>query len=137
MKSKYLFFVVIIILTGCCSKERNNMNSKTNVIRKGAVIKLKPEQLDFYKELHANPWEGVQNKLKECNIQNYSIYYRDGYLFSYMEYHGENWEEDMEKLAADSTTQEWWKLTDPCQEPVPSANEEEWWAELEEVFHLD
>jgi L-rhamnose mutarotase len=75
--------------------------------------------------------------LTECNINNYSIYYRDGYLFSYLEYTGLDWDKDMERLAADSVTQAWWKLTDPCQEPVESATGDEWWADLEEVYHLD
>lgn len=75
--------------------------------------------------------------LKQCNIQNYSIYYRDGYLFSYLEYTGSDFEADMEKMAQDSLTQEWWKLTDPCQVPVESAGEGVWWADMEEVFHLD
>jgi L-rhamnose mutarotase len=107
------------------------------VVRKGSVIKVKPEKVDFYKELHAKPWKGVNKKLKECNIRNYSIFFRDGYLFSYMEYTGNNWQEDMNKLAADSTIQAWWRLTNPCQEPVSFASEGEWWADLEEVYHLD
>jgi L-rhamnose mutarotase len=43
----------------------------------------------------------------------------------------------MQKMAADSTTQEWWKLTDPCQEPIPSAKEGEKWVDMEEIYHLD
>ena len=43
--------------------------------------------------LHPNPWPSVDRKLKECNIQNYSIYFRDGYPFSYLEYTGANLEE--------------------------------------------
>jgi L-rhamnose mutarotase len=101
------------------------------------VIKIKPEKLDFYKELHAHPWEGVNDKLKECNIRNYSIFYREGYLFSYFEHAGNNWEADMKKLAADSIIQAWWKLTEPCQEPVEFAIENEWWANMEEVFYLE
>jgi L-rhamnose mutarotase len=75
--------------------------------------------------------------LKECNIQNYSIYYRDGLLFSYLEYTGKDFDADMKKMAADSITQEWWKLTDPCQEPVETAKEGVWWADMEEVYHLN
>jgi L-rhamnose mutarotase len=44
---------------------------------------------------------------------------------------------DMHKMAADSLTNEWWKLTDPCQEPVESAGDGIWWDEMEEVYHLD
>ena len=43
----------------------------------------------------------------------------------------------MEKMAADPTTQAWWKLTEPCQEPLQNRAEGEWWASMEEFFHLD
>ncbi|MEN3185663.1 MAG: L-rhamnose mutarotase [Atribacterota bacterium] len=105
--------------------------------RYGMVIRVKPEKLEEYKQLHANPWEGVLKTIKECNIQNYSIFYHDGYLFGYFEYTGDNYEEDMKKMAADPITQEWWSLCKPCQEPLSSRKEGEWWAEMEEVFHLD
>jgi L-rhamnose mutarotase len=110
---------------------------KKDAIRMGSVIKVKPEKLDEYKALHADAWPGVNAMIRECNIRNYSIYYRDGYLFSYMEYTGKDFKADMAKLAADSVTREWWKLTDPCQEPIESAGEGVWWAAMEEVYHLD
>jgi L-rhamnose mutarotase len=108
-----------------------------NIKRHGWVIRVKPEKLDEYKQLHTNPWPEVNSMIKECNIRNYSIYYRDGFLFSYLEYTGNDFEADMKKMAADPTTRNWWKLTDPCQEPVDSAEEGVWWADMEEVFHLD
>lgn len=130
---RMLFFVAILAgLCGCSQKH----NGGTEGIRKASIIMVKPEKLALYKELHAKPWPSVNQKLKECNVRNYSIFYRDGYLFSYMEYTGADWKGDMEKLAADSTIQAWWKLTDPCQEPVPFAREGEWWADMEEVYHL-
>lgn len=133
-----IFILTILLLTGCCSNNQYKLDEPDKkVVRKGAVIKVKPEMLKLYKELHANPWEGVNNKLKECNIQNYSIFHREGYLFSYFEYTGDNWELDMEKLAADSTIRAWWKLTDPCQEPTSFAKDGEWWADLGEVYHLE
>lgn len=101
------------------------------------VIKVKPEFLEKYKVLHANPWPEVNEMIKKCNIQNYSIYYRNGYLFSYFEYTGDDYEADMKKMADDPMTQKWWKETDPCQEPVEDAKDGEWWADLEEVYHLD
>lgn len=105
--------------------------------RYGQIIKVKPEYLEKYKALHANPWPEVNAKIKECNIQNYSIYFWNGYLFSYYEYVGEDYEADMAKMAADPKTQEWWKETDPCQEPVELAEEGAWWSDMEEVYHLD
>lgn len=118
-----------LILLSSCSKEPPT--------RYGSVIRVKLEKLEEYKALHAHPWPEVNRRLKEVNIQNYSIFYRDGYLFSYFEYTGTDFEADMEKMAQDSVTREWWKLTDPCQEPVESAGEGVWWADMEEVYHLD
>jgi L-rhamnose mutarotase len=43
----------------------------------------------------------------------------------------------MATIADDPTTQRWWEFTNPCQQPVDSALEGEWWAPAEEVFHTD
>lgn len=137
MRLILIFCIFNLLLSGCNVYKKVSHSKPDSVIRKGAVIKIKPEKLGFYKELHTHPWKGVNNKLKECNIRNYSIFYREGYLFSYFEYTGDNWEADMKKLAADSIVQSWWKLTDPCQEPIDFADEAEWWAEMEEIYHLD
>ncbi len=125
-----------LFLSGSCSADNNNV-SEANVVRYGTVIRVLPEKLTEYKALHAQAWPGVNRMLKDVHIQNYSIYYRDGYLFSYFEYTGSDFEADMEKMGQDSLTREWWKLTDPCQEPVESAGEGVWWAPMEEVYHLD
>ena len=50
--------------------------------RYGSVIMVKPEKLDEYKKLHATCWPTVLSKIKDCNIENYSIYYGGGFLFS-------------------------------------------------------
>jgi L-rhamnose mutarotase len=107
------------------------------VKRYGMVIRVKPEKLDDYRRLHAQPWPEVLKTIRDCNIRNYSIYHKDGLLFSYFEYVGDDFEADMARMAADPATREWWKLTDPCQEPLPTRKEGEWWATMEEVFHCD
>ena len=105
--------------------------------RYGSVIKLRPEKLAEYKELHEHVWPEVLQMIKVCNIRNYSIYYKDGFLFSYFEYLGTDFAADMKRMTADSRTQEWWKLTDPCQEPLDTRKPGEWWASMEEYFHVD
>lgn len=107
------------------------------MMRYGSVIKLKPEKEAEYRKLHANAWPSVLEMIRECNIRNYSIYFKDGFLFSYFEYHGEDFESDVTKMASDPDTQAWWKLTDPCQEPLETREEGEWWASMEELFHTD
>ena len=110
--------------------------------RYGWVIGLRPEKVEEYKRLHANAWPGVLKMIKECNIQNYSIYLRqldDGkyYLFSYLEYVGKDFAADMARMADDETTQKWWSHCKPCQEPLASRKTDEWWSDMEEVFHQD
>ncbi len=103
--------------------------------RSGMVIKVKPEKLEEYKRLHAAAWPGVLKMIEECNIHNYSIYHKDGWLFSYFEYHGRNFKADMAKMAADPLTQKWWSVCGPCQKPLATRAKGEWWANMEEVFH--
>lgn len=105
--------------------------------RYGSVIKIKPKKLEEYKKIHINIWPEVAKTITECNIKNYSIFYKDGYLFSYFEYVGKDFNKDMAKMAADSTTQEWWDVCMPMQEPLDTRKKGEWWAEMEEVFHQD
>ncbi len=105
--------------------------------RYGSVIQVVPEKLEEYKRLHADVWPGVLRMIKECNIRNYSIYYKDSYLFSYYEYTGTDYAADMAKMAADPETQRWWAVCEPCQQPLATRANGEWWATMEEVFHLD
>lgn len=105
--------------------------------RYGSVIRVRPEKLEEYKQLHAAVWPGVLKMICECNLRNYSIYYKDGFLFSYYEYTGEDYVADMKKMAADPETQRWWAVCEPCQHPLDTRKEGEWWAGMEEVFHLD
>lgn len=105
--------------------------------RHGQVIKVKPDKVEEYKEYHENVWPDVLETIKECNIENYSIFYKDGYLFAYFEYTGDDFEKDMEKMADDPVTQDWWDEVKPLQDPIEAREEGEWWAEMEEVFHVD
>jgi L-rhamnose mutarotase len=105
--------------------------------RHGQVIKVKPDKVEEYKEYHENVWPDVLETIRECNIENYSIFYKDGYLFAYFEYTGDDFEKDMEKMADDPVTQDWWDEVKPLQDPIEAREEGEWWAEMEEVFHVD
>jgi L-rhamnose mutarotase len=110
--------------------------------RYGLVIGLRSEQVDEYKQLHAAVWPEVLKMIRACGIWNYSIYLRqldDGrhYLFSYFEYSGADFAADMAKMAADPTTQKWWAVCKPCQQPLTARRPDEWWAGMEEVFHCD
>ena len=105
--------------------------------RYGMVIRLKEGCESEYRKFHAHVWPEVLARIRECNIQNYSIYLKENLLFSYFEYHGTDFRRDMEKMAADPDTQRWWSIMGPMQVPLESRAEGEWWAEMAEVFHVD
>ena len=130
----------MVLLTGiflslsACQKESTK--------RFASVTGLKADKLATYKALHAKAWPSVLKKIKECHIENYSIYLQkinnEYYLFSYFEYTGADFDEDMKKMAADPDTQRWWQETDPCQQPLPeAAAKKEIWTNMEEVFHTN
>lgn len=105
--------------------------------RYGQVIGVRPEHFEEYKKYHAAVWPDVLKMITACNIRNYSIYHKDNQLFAYFEYIGTDFDADMAKMAADSTTQKWWSVMEPMQKPVDNRKPGEWWANMEEVFHLD
>ena len=114
------------------------MTNKTSR-RMGMVIAIRPEKIDEYKRLHADAWPAVLERIKACNINNYTIFLREpeNLLFSYWEYDGTDFEADMAEMARHEPTQKWWQLTDPCQMRLDSASDGEKWSSMEEVFHAD
>ena len=107
--------------------------------RMGMVIGLKPEKIAEYKDLHANAWPEILDQISVCNIRNYTIFLREpeNLLFGYWEYHGTDFAADAARMAAHPKTRDWWALTDPCQQPLQSRQDDEWWCMMEEVFHHD
>lgn len=105
--------------------------------RYGMMITLKPEKVMEYKVLHQHVWPEITAILSRHHVKNYSIFFKDNLLFAYLEYTGYDYTADMKKIAEYKTTQEWWKLTKPCQEPLKTRMESEWWASMEEVFHME
>ena len=105
--------------------------------RFGQVIQIDPDKIEIYKAYHAEPWPEINAMISACNIRNYSIYLKDNFLFAYMEYVGDDFDADMAKMAADPRTREWWAIMKPMQRPLATRAEGEWWADMEEVYHLD
>lgn len=93
--------------------------------------------LETYKKYHSDVWQGILEKITQCNIRNYSIFHKDGFLFAYFEYIGEDFASDMQKMADDPLTQSWWDIMMPMQEPLETRAQGEWWAEMEPMFFLN
>lgn len=134
-----------IILTGMafgCAAAPTGVTQRSK--RFAMVIGLKPDKMDYYKQLHANPWQGVLDQLERSNIHRFSINLvemkkGEYYLFGYFEYTGNDFDTDMAAMGEDETTQRWWRETDPCQYPIETAKEaldkKAQWTMMEEVFY--
>ncbi len=117
-------------------------NKRPNVKRFGMMTELLPDKAAEYKKLHQAVWPEVLKVLKDCNVQNYTIYLRvmddaRPFLFAYLEYTGADFETDMARLSSHEATQRWWAVCKPLQNPSASRGPNEWWTYLEQVFHLD
>ena len=75
-------------------------------LRVASVIRLRPEHAEEHRELHRAVWPEVLAALTltGAHVRNFSIFHRDGLLFSYLEYTGDDYAADMAAIAADEVT---------------------------------
>jgi len=106
--------------------------------RFGQLIGLRPEVLEEYKRYHAAVWPEILDAIHKAGIRNYSIFHFDGKLFAYFEYTGpdDEFEARMRELARAPRMREWWDIMDAWQTPVEGRKPGDWWANMEEVFHV-
>jgi L-rhamnose mutarotase len=105
--------------------------------RYGMVLGVKPEKLAEYKRLHAAVWPEVLEILRSIHIRNYTIFQKDALLFGYFEYHGSDIAADFRHMNAQPVIKRWYAECEPCQTPLATRQEGEWWAHMEPVFHMD
>ena len=100
------------------------------------VIYVVPEEREEFLKKQLNPSVKTGKFLWHHGIRNQFFYELEDFILMTFEYVGDNYEEDMKKLAADEENKRWLTFTDPCQEPVETAGEQEWWAPMENIFHI-
>ncbi|KAF7856341.1 hypothetical protein EAF04_009869 [Stromatinia cepivora] len=107
------------------------------------IVKLKPECVEKYKECHARVWPEVLKQIKECCIEDYSIFHdpESNILFASFKYVGYNYVGDMEKMRENPKVREWWEMTDSFQETMVegstgSTDERGWWKGIDQVFYV-
>ena len=105
--------------------------------RIGSVIGIKPEFIEEYKKTHADVWPEVLEKISESKIRNYSIFFQNDRLFSFFEYHGDSFLEDMKKMKENEKFKEWNKFHEKMFSKLEHQDKFEGWVELEEIFRKD
>ena len=110
--------------------------------RFGFAARLKPEMVETYLKLHADPWPGVLARLKSSHIQNYSIFHKqlpdgENLLFAYFEYTGTDFEADMAKVGQDEETLRWWDVCKPCFDPLEPLPSGEVWSVMDSIFLME
>ena len=106
--------------------------------RVGRIIRLKPEAYIRYKQYHENCWDEVLESGKSIGIRNYSIYYKEGLLFSYYEIPADITSEQLSRHWSENPKcVEWEKIMHTMQMPFGTPTGDIWWEDMEEVFHQD
>lgn len=100
--------------------------------RIATITKLKPGMKDEYQKLHNEIWEDMVNAGHKYNMRNFSIFWHEDYLFSYFEYIGDNYEEDMQKKNSLPVTQKWRAATGAMTDYVINETK---LINLEEIWH--
>lgn len=101
------------------------------------MIGIKPDAISAYEAFHAASNPGVRDLLNKYHTHNFPIFIKKldsnhHYLFGYYEYTGNDYQRDMERLAAEPRNKQWLSVTDPMQIPLPG---EKSWSIMHEVYH--
>ncbi|HWR23525.1 MAG TPA: L-rhamnose mutarotase [Feifaniaceae bacterium] len=102
----------------------------------GQIGKLKPEMAEVYVQLHGRPWPELLDTLKRYHFENYSIFRHGDFVFSYFEYTGEDYEADMLLMEREPVMLRWWTYSKPCFSSFALSPQEEYYADMQRIFHL-
>ena len=105
--------------------------------RYGMAVRLKDEKRQYYIENHANVWPEILDELKKINVQNYSIFLKEDFLFGYLEYTGNDFDRDMGAMQQIPIVDKWTKLMIDCFKPFPNNNENESWVMMDQIFFME
>ena len=64
------------------------------------------------------------------------IFLKDDFLFGYLEYKGENFEEDIKQMEKIRIVQKWENLMIDCFNPFPKNKKNNSWVMMEEIFYM-
>ena len=105
--------------------------------RYGMAVRLKDEKRQYYIDNHANVWPEVLEELKKINVQNYSIFLKEDFMFGYLEYTGNDFDADMGKMQQIPIVDKWTKLMIDCFNPFPNNDDNESWVMMDLIFFME
>jgi len=105
--------------------------------RVGFLLKVRPDRIEEYKQIHAAVWPEMLNALSAAGWHNYSLFLcDDGLLFGYFET-PESLEAAQAAMAVTEVNERWQTMMSPFFEFPEGGKADELLLPLEEVFHLD
>lgn len=100
--------------------------------RTGFVLRVRPDKIDEYVNVHANVWPEMREALSSAGIRNYTIFRAGTEVFGYVE--AEDLEAAGRYLAAQEVCTRWQNaMADLLEERVPDSGP----PALEQIFRLD
>ena len=105
--------------------------------RYAMAVKLKNEKREYYIENHANVWPEVLSELKKIKIKNYSIYLKEDFMFGYLEYDGDNFDQDMADMQKIPIVEKWTNLMIDCFNPFPNNEDNDSWVMMDQIFFME
>jgi len=107
-----------------------------SVKRYAMAVRLKDEKKKFYLKNHQNVWPEILEELKKIKIKNYSIFLKEDFMFGYLEYEGNNFNEDMAQMGKIAIVDKWTKLMTDCFNPFPNNEGNDSWVMMDEIFYM-
>ena len=105
--------------------------------RYAMAVRLKEEKREFYIKNHQNVWPEVLSELKKIKVKNYSIYLKEDFMFGYLEYEGDNFDQDMTDMQKIPIVEKWTNLMINCFNPFPGNEDNNSWVMMDEIFYLE
>ena len=105
--------------------------------RYAMAVRLKDEKKDFYIKNHADVWPEILSELKKIKVKNYSIFLKEDFMFGYLEYDGDNFEQDMSEMSKIAIVDKWTKLMIDCFNPFPNNEDNNSWVMMDQIFFME
>ena len=112
-------------------------NTPMIVKRYAMAVRLKDAKRDFYIKNHSDVWPEVLSELKKIKVKNYSIFLKEDFMFGYLEYEGDNFDQDMADMQKIPIVEKWTNLMISCFNSFPGNEDNNSWVMMDEIFYLE